>query len=107
MIYVVEDYALESKVDSIWSNLDVALEKLRSRPQVDAGIAAFDDPFSTVEVWVWDRTSGEYKTDYETYPPIYYRPLLNKFYTHFGDEAWYFDSAVEYRMKAVGALRDE
>ena len=107
IIYVVEDYGTREGLNSIWSSLDSALDRLRSRPHVDAGEADFDDPFSTVDLYVWNNSTDRYTLDYEKFPSIYYRPLLNKFYTHFGTKAWYFDSATEYRMKAAGALTDD
>lgn len=94
LIYVLEDLTIMSnEVHSVWSDLEAALDVLKTRPDDSA------TKFSLIEVWELNKGSAE-----NQYPYIYFDG--ERFFAQFEDEPWYFDSAVEYRMKAVGALRD-
>ena len=96
IVFVVEDLTtITNEVHSVWSDLEAALEILKKRP-----IEGRLNEFSLIETWELNKGSLE-----NQYPYIYWDG--ERFYTQFEDDPWYFDSAVEYRMKAVGALRDE
>lgn len=104
IVFVMENYIADgNEVHSVWSCLEQALDALKAQPDTGAWSA-----FSALDAYELNDGGGEdsYAKMIKKYPTIFYRKEVGRFYTHFGDEAWYFDSAVEYRMKAVGALRD-
>lgn len=106
LVFKLESYFADvNGTDGIWNDLEKALAELSLDAQKKSG-------FSVIEVW--DVASGEYLGEGD-YPDIHFNKLNGRFYfnqlistpTIYGNVPWYFDSAVEYRMKAVGALRDD
>ena len=106
LVFKLEHYHGDvNGTDGIWQELDKALTALKET------LSYKGSGFSIIEVW--DASTGDY-LDEVGYPDIRICKDTGRFYVAvfvsnaevYGHEPWYFDSAVEYRMRAVGALRD-
>lgn len=98
LVFKLESYWADvNSTDGMWNDLEKALAELRLDVHKESG-------FGVIEVW--DVATGEY-LDEAGYPDIHFDKSNGRFWSSYEEVLWYFDSAVEYRMKAVGALRDE